>query len=208
MPDRLAEVRTRIVARLRREADDCRRCALWADATRAVFGEGPTPADVMLVGEQPGDREDLTGRPFVGPAGQILDAALAEAGLDRARIYLTNAVKHFKNEPHGRQRLHAKPNTGEVEACKWWLAQELELVAPRVVVGLGATALRALTGRTVTVASLRGRFVDAGPDRVLFATVHPSYLLRLPDPDKRAAERQRFVEDLALVAARVARIPS
>jgi uracil-DNA glycosylase family protein len=177
----------------------CKACPLWANATQTVFGEGPPRAGVMLVGEQPGDREDLAGRPFVGPAGRMLDRALAEAGLEREELYVTNAVKHFKNEPRGKRRIHKKPSEAEIDACHRWLERELELVEPRLIVALGATAARALLGRTTPIERNRGRLLErAGGGRVLI-TVHPSALLRLPDEYKAAAYR-RFVADLKKAA--------
>ncbi|MCP5544156.1 MAG: UdgX family uracil-DNA binding protein [Akkermansiaceae bacterium] len=183
-----------------RHLDACRRCSLWERATCAVPGEGPADARIMIVGEQPGDREDLEGRPFVGPAGKLLDRALAEAGVDRSHAYLTNAVKHFKWTPRGKHRLHQKPDVGEIEACKTWLLRELDIVAPRVLILLGATAARSSLGPGVSVTRDRGR-IDAPQlaERVIL-TVHPSHLLRLPEKAKAAAEYRRFVADLALAA--------
>ena len=180
---------------LRAEAAACTRCALYRDATQTVFGEGPVDAALMLVGEQPGDQEDLAGQPFVGPAGQVLDRALAAAGIDRGEAYVTNAVKHFKFEQRGKRRIHAKPDAGEIAACRWWLEQEMLLVRPRVTVALGATAARALLGKTVTIGRERGRAIalDGGAGWV---TVHPSYLLRIPERDRADAEFDRFVADL------------
>jgi DNA polymerase len=163
-----------------------------------VFGEGPEDARVMLVGEQPGDWEDLEGRPFVGPAGQLLDKALAEVGLDRSRLYLTNAVKHFKFRLAGKRRIHQRPDAGEVEACGAWLGLERQLLRPRLVVALGATAARALLGREVKVGAERGRLLPFGQDARLLLTVHPSYILRLPDAALQAAEHARLVADLRL----------
>jgi DNA polymerase len=186
---------------LRDEAAGCRRCPLWANATRTVFGEGPATARLMLVGEQPGDREDLAGRPFVGPAGRILDRALAEAGIDRARVYLTNAVKHFKFRRRGKRRLHARPDGGEIAACRWWIDQERQLLRPEMTVALGATAAWALFGKVVTIAGTRGRthrLADGGAVRV---TIHPSFLLRITDKARAAEEYRRFVADLAAAAA-------
>lgn len=177
----------------------CRRCPLWEPATQTVFGEGPDDAPLMFVGEQPGDREDLVGRPFVGPAGQVFDLALAEAGIDRRRIYVTNAVKHFKFEPRGKRRIHAKPSTAEIDACRFWLDHERRLVSPALVVALGATALRGLTGRTTAVQKVRGTLQRLPDGTPLIATVHPSYLLRLPDAATQAVERQAFVDDLILI---------
>jgi DNA polymerase len=188
-------------AAIRAEAAACTRCPLFKCASQTVFGEGPPGAPLLFVGEQPGDQEDLAGRPFVGPAGQLFDKALAEAGIDRTRAYVTNAVKHFKFERQGKRRIHEKPNGGEIDACRWWLDQELALVRPRVTVALGATAARALFGKTATISSLRARphnLPDAGETWV---TVHPSFLLRVRDD--RHAEYARFVEDLARIAERI-----
>ncbi len=192
------------LAALRAKAAGCRRCPLWAPATQTVFGEGPADAPLMLVGEQPGDQEDRAGRPFVGPAGQLLDAALAEAGIDRARAYVTNAVKHFKFEPRGKRRIHAKPELAEITACRGWLDAERAALKPRIIVALGATAARGLTGRAVTIARERGRALPQPDGAELWITVHPSYLLRLPDAAAAATERARFVADLRAVAARLA----
>lgn len=182
----------------------CTRCDLYRHATRTVFGEGPDRADLMLVGEQPGDREDLAGRPFVGPAGAVLAESLAEAGIDRERAWVTNAVKHFKFEPRGRRRIHVKPAAGEIRACRWWLDHEIALVAPRLAVGLGVTALTGLFGRPVRLADLRGRVTMRPDGLAVFGTVHPSYLLRLPDAETRARERTRFVDDLRRAADHLA----
>jgi len=183
----------------------CTRCPLYTPATQPVFGEGPVDAALMFVGEQPGDQEDLAGRPFVGPAGQVFDRALAEAGIDRARTYVTNAVKHFKFEPRGKRRIHSKPGTGEIEACRWWIEQEQMLVKPRMTVALGATAARSLFGRVMTIGRERGRMLELPDDGgAAWITVHPSYLLRLPDESKQAEEYARFVEDLRGAAAHVA----
>lgn len=186
---------------LRERAQGCRNCPLWADATQTVFGEGPAAARIMFVGEAPGDQEDRQGRPFVGPAGQLFDRALGEAGIDRGEVYLTNAVKHFKFEPRGRRRIHQKPDRGEIAACKPWLLGELDLVEAPLVVALGATAAQSLIGRAVTIARERGRFQPYPPGRHLFVTVHPSYLLRVPDERAQAIEYRRFVEELGMVAA-------
>ncbi|MBT8083268.1 MAG: UdgX family uracil-DNA binding protein [Gammaproteobacteria bacterium] len=175
---------------------NCTRCGLCQHATAAVPGEGPADARLLIVGEQPGDREDLSGRPFVGPAGQVLDEALSEAGIDRDAVFLTNAVKHFKHETRGKRRLHQRPNVEEIEACRWWLGLELELVAPSVVVALGATATRALTGKPAKVADARGQPFTLSPETVGVATVHPAYLLRLQDKEKARAERAQFIDDL------------
>jgi probable DNA metabolism protein len=185
------------LAALRAQAAACTRCPLHGPATQTVFGEGPNDAALVFVGEQPGDQEDLAGRPFVGPAGELFDRALAAASIPRGEIYVTNAVKHFKYAPRGKRRIHQKPNAGEVHACKWWLEKELTLIRPRLVVALGATAARAMAGRTVSVLKERGpaRFeTGAG-----FITVHPSFLLRLPDRTRQEDEYARFVEDLRRV---------
>ncbi len=180
----------------RDEAKGCTRCDLYRNATQTVFGEGPVDAAMMLVGEQPGDQEDLAGAPFVGPAGQVLDRALAEAGVDRARTYVTNAVKHFKFERRGKRRIHSKPNVGEIKACRWWYEQESALIAPDVTVAMGATAARSVFGRAMTIARSRGRALDLPEGGVGWVTVHPSYLLRIPDRVKKDEEFARFVEDL------------
>jgi len=183
-------------AALREEAAGCTRCHLFRHATRTVFGEGPVDARLMLVGEQPGDQEDLVGRPFVGPAGQMLDRALGEAGIDRARTYVTNAVKHFKFLPRGKRRLHQKPDGPEIEACRWWLDRERLLVRPAVTVALGATAARALIGKVVTITATRGRPIALPDGGDGWVTIHPSYLLRIEDKAAAAREYARFVEDL------------
>jgi uracil-DNA glycosylase family protein len=185
---------------MRHEAQSCTRCHLFEAATQTVFGEGPVTARVLMVGEAPGDQEDRQGRPFVGPAGRLLDQALAEAGLERDEVYLTNAVKHFKFTLRGRRRLHQKPDTGEIEACKFWLLQELEVLRPQIVVALGATAGRALTGRVVTIGRERGRLQSWGSEgQQLLVTVHPSFILRVPDPAGQEIEYRRFIQDLHLV---------
>jgi DNA polymerase len=183
----------------------CRRCDLWRDATQGVPGEGALHAPLMLVGEQPGDMEDLAGRPFVGPAGQLLDRALAEAGIDRGQTYVTNAVKHFKHELRGKRRLHKTPDAGEISACRWWLEGERRLVRPRVIVALGASAALAVFGKAMPVMKSRGRPIpleDGAPDArcVGVVTVHPSYLLRVPDAEAKAAAFRDFVSDLSEVA--------
>ena len=174
----------------------CRRCPLWRDATQGVCGEGPRRARLMIVGEQPGDREDLAGHPFVGPAGRVLDAALQEAGIEREDVFVTNAVKHFKHEPRGKRRLHKTPSTGEVSACRWWLDAERRLVAPKVIVTLGGTAALGVLGRKAAVTKERGQGIELGDGTKALLTVHPSYLLRIPDEALGAAERDRFVADL------------
>ncbi|MCU6454265.1 UdgX family uracil-DNA binding protein [Sphingomonas sp. A2-49] len=189
---------------LRDEAASCTRCPLYRPATQTVFGEGPVDAAMMFVGEQPGDQEDLAGKPFVGPAGQVFDRAIAAADIDRTRVYVTNAVKHFKFEPRGKRRIHAKPDTGEIDACRWWIDQERMLVRPQVTVALGATAARSLLGRTVTIGRERGRPIRLPDGGEAWITVHPSYLLRLPDEAQKRDEFARFVEDLRLAKAALA----
>jgi DNA polymerase len=187
---------------LRRAAAGCRACDLWAKATQTVFGEGSSKARVMFVGEQPGDREDIEGKPFVGPAGRLLDEALVQAGIDRDDVYVTNAVKHFRWEgaARGKRRIHKKPRASEIQACRPWLEAELQVVKPEVVVCLGATAAQALLGRDFSVLRHRGEFVDSPiPARVL-ATVHPSSILRAPDSETRKLEMRRFVADLKPIA--------
>src|ERR1700704_2966246 len=186
---------------LRAEAADCRACPLWKDATQTVFGEGPQTAQMMLVGEQPGDKEDLAGKPFVGPAGQMLDRALEEAGIDRAKLYITGAVKHFKFVPRGKIRLHQKPNTSEIKACRPWYERELAAIRPDLVVAMGATAAQCVFGKTTPVNKSRGRLIDLDEGTKALVTVHPSYLLRQPDADAKAREYQRFVDDLKVAAA-------
>lgn len=188
------------LAGLRTAVAQCRRCPLWEPATQAVFGEGPADARLVLVGEQPGDQEDLTGRPFVGPAGQVLDAALEQAGIDRARVYMTNAVKHFKFAPRGKRRLHQRPDSGEIAACRWWLDQELALLKPRLVVAMGATAVQALLGRAMPIGRNRGRPIARDNAPPVLITAHPSFILRVPDADTRERERALLVEDLRLAA--------
>jgi DNA polymerase len=186
---------------LREQAAECRACPLWKDATQTVFGEGPQTAQVMLVGEQPGDKEDLAGKPFVGPAGQMLDRALEEAGIDRSKVYVTNAVKHFKFVPRGKIRLHQKPNTPEIKACRQWYERELAVIKPDLVVAMGATAAQSVFGRITPINRNRGRLIDLDQSIKALVTVHPSYLLRLPDADAKAREYQRFVKDLKIAAA-------
>ncbi len=184
--------------------DGCRRCDLWRDATQGVPGDGPGAARIMLVGEQPGDVEDLAGKPFVGPAGQMLDRTLAEAGVARADLYVTNAVKHFKHELRGKRRLHKTPETGEITACRWWLDKERRLVAPEVIVALGGTAATAVFGRAMPILKSRGKIFDLDDGARAMITVHPSYLLRLPDEQAKADAYARFVEDLSAARALLA----
>jgi DNA polymerase len=184
---------------LRREAASCRACPLWKNATQTVFGEGPAEAEIVFVGEQPGDKEDLQGRPFVGPAGLLLDRALAQAGVDRGRVYVTNAVKHFKFEPRGKRRLHKRPNASEIKICRRWLAEEIEVIHPRLIVALGATAAQGLAERTIPVQSNRGKVLDVANGLRVFITIHPSALLRLQDDGERHSAYASFVDDLRSV---------
>ncbi|MBP2548916.1 DNA polymerase [Neorhizobium galegae] len=184
------------LAGLRRQAEGCTRCPLHCNATQTVFGEGPERADIMVVGEQPGDQEDLAGRAFVGPAGKLFDGVLSEIGIDRQALYVTNAVKHFKYEPRGKRRIHQKPNQGEIEACRWWLGQEVDLVQPKLVVAMGASAYFSLTGEKRPLSEVRGKMMSIGEDRRLLVTVHPSYLLRLQEGEVQRRERQLFQNDL------------
>jgi DNA polymerase len=188
------------IAELRAAAAGCTACSLYRNATQTVFGEGPDGALVMLVGEQPGDAEDLAGHPFVGPAGKLLDHCLVEADIDRAQTYVTNVVKHFKWVPRGPRRIHSKPGSVEIEACFPWLEAEISAVAPRVIVALGATAAQALFGKAFRVTRDRGRFVPSALAPHALATVHPSALLRAPDEETRRREIQRFIEDLRQIA--------
>jgi uracil-DNA glycosylase family protein len=174
----------------------CTRCPLYRHATQVVPGEGPTRARMMLVGEQPGDQEDKQGRPFVGPAGGILAKALGDAGIDRGDVFVTNAVKHFKFEPRGKRRLHKKPNAHEIDRCHWWLDIEQRLVRPDIVIALGATAVRSVAGKPLAISKIRGRVVPLADGGRMMATVHPSYILRVPDHDDRAAVYAGFVADL------------
>ncbi|OCJ64994.1 uracil-DNA glycosylase [Agrobacterium tumefaciens] len=187
------------LASLAREAGQCTRCALHCKATQTVFGMGPEDAKVMIVGEQPGDHEDLAGKPFVGPAGQLFDRTLVEAGIDRKKLYVTNAVKHFKYEARGKRRIHQRPDAGEVQQCRWWLNKEIELVRPKLIVAMGATALYALTGGKEKVSEVRGRPIPIQEERTLFVTVHPSYLLRLPDSQQKEAEMQNFRNEIDFI---------
>jgi len=186
--------------KVREAAKECRACDLWKLGTQTVFGEGVRHAELMLVGEQPGNEEDLTGHPFVGPAGKLLDRALADAGIDRAVVYVTNVVKHFKWEPRGKRRIHKKPNAGEIAACRPWLDTEIALVKPRAIVCLGATAAQALLGRQFKVTAQRGAFVPSPLAPLVLATVHPSSILRAPDEEARHREMKQFTNDLRAVA--------
>jgi uracil-DNA glycosylase len=189
---------------LRAEAMGCQACPLWRDATQTVFGEGPAPAPLMLVGEQPGDKEDLAGLPFVGPAGQVLDRGLEDAGIERGTVYVTNAVKHFKFLQRGKFRLHQKPVTPEIRACRPWFERELDLVQPRLVVAMGATAVQSVFGKAMPIGKNRGRVMEILGGASALITVHPSYLLRIPEPDKKEEEYRRFVEDLQLARKTIA----
>ena len=191
---------------LLKEARGCTRCDLYKDATQTVFGEGPLDARIMFVGEQPGDQEDIAGRPFVGPAGQIFDEALEKAGIPRSEVYVTNAVKHFKFEQRGKKRIHSKPNAGEIEACRWWIDQERSLIRPPVTVALGATAARSILDKVVTISRVRGSPIPLSEGGECWVTVHPSFLLRIPEEDRRREERSRFVDDLKRIRDRAAKL--
>ncbi|MGQ4273341.1 UdgX family uracil-DNA binding protein [Terrihabitans sp. B22-R8] len=183
---------------VREAARHCRNCPLWEPATQTVFGEGPPDAPLLFLGEQPGDKEDLAGRPFVGPAGQLFDRAMAEAEVDRAKAYVTNAVKHFKFTPRGKIRLHQKPGTPEIRACKPWLEKELAIVRPGLVIAMGATAVQSLFGKAMPIGANRGRILEAPGGQAALITVHPSFLLRVPDAARKAEKYAHFVEDLRL----------
>lgn len=196
------------LSKLKAEAAECQACDLWKIGTQTVFGEGKTTSTVMFVGEQPGDREDLQGRPFVGPAGALLDKALEEAGIDRARVYVTNVVKHFKWEPRGKRRIHKKPNAVEINACRPWLDAEIRAVKPRAIVCLGATAAQAVIGPKFRVSVQRAQFVKSPLAPLVTATVHPSSILRAPSDEARRAEMKRFVDDLKKIRAAIAARPT
>jgi DNA polymerase len=185
---------------LREAAKSCKNCDLWKLGTQTVFGEGAAHSKLMLVGEQPGDQEDLAGKPFVGPAGKLLDNALVEAGIDRKKVYVTNAVKHFKWEPRGKRRIHKKPNAAEIAACRPWLDAEIATIRPKVIVCLGATAAQALLGKDFRVTQHRGEFVESALAPYVAATVHPSSILRAPDENVRHEEMARFIADLKKIA--------
>ena len=197
LPDR------RTLRTLKSAARGCRACDLWRHATQTVFGEGAAAAEVMLVGEQPGNDEDLSGHPFVGPAGRVLEDALEQAGIPRDRIYVTNVVKHFKWEPRGKRRIHAKPKAGEIGACRPWLDAEIAVLHPRIIVCLGATAAKALLGSSFKVSVDRGQFLKSSLAPLVTATVHPSSILREPDSDARKEAMRAFVKDLKKVRAKL-----
>jgi DNA polymerase len=184
------------------DARQCTRCDLYKHATQTVFGEGPLDAAIMFVGEQPGDQEDLAGRPFVGPAGQLFDAALERAGIDRSTVYVTNAVKHFKFIQRGKRRIHNKPDGGEIEACSWWVEHERELIRPPVTVALGATAARSLFGKIMTIGRNRGAALQLPDGGECWITVHPSFLLRIPEEERKREEKKLFLRDLKRIKAR------
>jgi DNA polymerase len=196
---------TESLEKLRAVAAECRACDLWRSGTQTVFGEGRRQAEVMMVGEQPGDREDIEGRPFVGPAGGVLDKALEQVGIDRDLVYVTNVVKHFKWRPRGKRRIHQKPNIEEIRACRPWLDSELAAVKPRVLVCLGSVAAQGLLGREFRVTRERGRFVESPLAERVMATVHPSSILRAGDDDARRLAMEQFVDDLRVVAQELKR---
>ena len=181
----------------RRAASKCDRCPIHECASQTIFGEGPPDARLMIIGEQPGDREDIAGRPFVGPAGQLFDKALGDANVERRKAYVTNAVKHFKFTPRGKRRMHQKPNAGEIDTCRFWLDLERKFVAPDIIVTMGATALRGVFGKAMALKDVRGALTELDNGTRLIATIHPSYLLRLPDRQRAAEEYDKFVDDLA-----------
>ena len=189
-----------------KDARKCTRCELYKHATQTVFGEGPLDAAIMFVGEQPGDQEDVAGRPFVGPAGAIFDASLEQAGIDRSTVYVTNAVKHFKFIQRGKRRIHNKPDAGEISACRWWIEHERDLIRPPVTVALGATAARSLVGKVVTISKVRGEALALADGSECWVTVHPSSLLRIPDQEGRREARGLFVRDLKLIRKRAEEI--
>jgi uracil-DNA glycosylase len=185
-----------------KDARECTRCDLYKYATQTVFGEGPLDAAIMFVGEQPGDQEDVAGRPFVGPAGAIFDASLEQAGIDRGQVYVTNAVKHFKFIQRGKRRIHNRPDAGEISACRWWIEHERELIRPPVTVALGATAARSLVGKVVTISKVRGEPLALADGSECWVTVHPSSILRAPDEAARREGKRLFLRDLKLIKAR------
>ena len=208
--DRLRSDDNRLAAwtGLKADAADCTRCDLYKYGTQTVFGEGPLDASIMFVGEQPGDQEDLAGRPFVGPAGALFDQLLEKAGVDRSQTYVTNAVKHFKFVPRGKRRIHSKPDAGEIQACRWWLEHERELIRPPVTVALGATAARSLIGKVVTISKLRGSPVELADGSECWVTTHPSALLRMPEPERRREARELFVREMKRIWKRAEQLAS
>ena len=200
----MAEVLIRTLTALRQAEAGCTRCPLYRNATQVVPGEGPARASIMMIGEQPGSEEDLAGHPFVGPAGRMLDRAISEAGLDRKQIFVTNAVKHFKFEQRGKRRLHKRPDPYEIDRCRWWNELERSIVKPRLVVAMGATAARSLVGKVVTISKVRGQVLPLDEISRLMVTVHPSFLLRIPDQTSRHAEFAHFVDDLRICGAYLA----
>src|ERR1043166_3202718 len=194
--------------KLREAAAECKACDLWKTGTQTVFGEGKSTSTVMFVGEQPGDKEDLQGRPFVGPSGALLDRALEEAGIDRTRVYVTNVVKHFKWEPRGKRRIHKKPNAVEITACRPWLDAELRVIKPKAIVCLGSTAAQAVIGPKFRVTVQRGQFVKSPLAPLVTATVHPSSILRAPTDEARHMETRRFIDDLKKIRAAIERANS
>jgi DNA polymerase len=194
----LREETPRSLKALREAENACRRCGLYKHATQAVPGEGPAHAPLMLIGEQPGNDEDLDGHPFVGPAGRVLDKALQEAGIDRKQVFVTNAVKHFKHEMRGKRRLHKRPDPGEIDACRWWQNIERDLVKPKLMVALGATAARSVFDRVVTINKVRGRVQPVADGRHALVTIHPSYLLRLREERDKEREYAHFIKDLGV----------
>jgi len=187
---------------LLKDARRCTRCDLYRHATQTVFGEGPLDAAIMFVGEQPGDQEDLAGRPFVGPAGALFDVALEKAGIDRSTVYVTNAVKHFKFVLRGKRRIHNKPDAGEITACRWWIEHERELIRPPITVALGATAARSLMGKVVTISKVRGQALTLSDGSECWVTAHPSSILRAPNEEARKEGKRLFLRDLKLIKAR------
>ena len=203
--ERAIEPRSNIRAaweELLKDARKCTRCDLYKCATQTVFGEGPLDASIVFVGEQPGDQEDLAGRPFVGPAGAVFDAALEAAGIDRSTVYVTNAVKHFKFIQRGKRRIHNKPDAGEIEACRWWISHERELIRPPLTVALGATAARSLVGKVVTISKVRDAPLTLADGSECWVTVHPSSILRAPDEEARREGKRLFLRDLKRIKAR------
>lgn len=190
------------------DARRCTRCELYKCGTQTVFGEGPLDASIMFVGEQPGDNEDIEGRPFVGPAGALFDESLEKAGIERSAVYVTNAVKHFKFVQKGKRRIHSKPDAGEISACRWWIEHERELIRPPVTVALGATAARSLIGKTVTISRARNEPIALADGGECWVTVHPSFLLRMPDPERRREERALFIRDLKRIKSRAEELAS